>query len=168
MTGDPRHDGPGLARWGRAWWGRAWWHRNARARDDHGSVALYMSLIMVGLLVMAGLVVDGGAAIAARARAADLAEQAARAGADALSPASLRGPSPTDLRVDPVAARVAGARVLSLAGATGQVQVSGLEVTVTAHVPRKAVILSAVGVSDLTGTATATATVLHGTTTGGP
>lgn len=127
-----------------------------------------MALIMVGLLVMAGLVIDGGAAIAARGRAADLAEQAARAGADALSPVSLRGPSPTTLTLDPAAAQAAATRVLSLAGATGEIQVSGLQVSVTAHVPRHAAILSAVGVTDLTGTATATATVLHGTTTGSP
>ena len=138
------------------------------ARQEQGSVALFMALIVVGLLVMAGLVIDGGAAIAARARAADLAEQAARAGADALSPASLRGPSPADLAVDPAAARAAATRVLALADATGDVQISGLDVTVTAHVPRRAVILSAVGLTDLTGTASATATVLHGTTTGGP
>lgn len=142
--------------------------RRGHRREDTGSVALFMSLLMVALLVMAGLVIDGGAAIAARGRAADLAEQAARAGADALVPASLRGPSPTGIQVDPVAARAAAERVLSLGGATGDLTVNGLDVTVTAHVPRQAVILSAVGVNDLTGTATATATVLHGTTTGGP
>lgn len=127
-----------------------------------------MSLLTVALLAMAGLVIDGGAAIAARERAADLAEQAARAGADALIPASLRGPSPTGLQVDPEAARTAADRVLSLGGATGELTINGLDVTVTAHVPRRAVILAAVGVNDLTGTATATATVLHGTATGGP
>jgi Flp pilus assembly protein TadG len=120
------------------------------------------------MMAMAGLVIDGGAAIAARARAADLAEQAARAGADALSPSSLRGQGPADLRVDPAAARTAADRVLVLGGATGEVTVSGLDVFVTAHVPRQAVVLTAVGINDLTGTATATATVLHGTTTGGP
>jgi hypothetical protein len=127
-----------------------------------------MALSMVALLTMAGLVIDGGAAIAARGRAADLAEQAARAGADALVPASLRGPSPAGIRVDPEAARVAAGRVLSLGGATGEVTINGRDVTVTAHVPRRAVILTAVGIDDLTGTATATATILHGTTTGGP
>jgi Flp pilus assembly protein TadG len=127
-----------------------------------------MSLLMVAMLVFAGLVIDGGAAIAARERASDLAEQAARAGADALVPASLRGSSPTGLRIDPVAASAAADRVLSLGGATGEVTINGLDVTVTAHVPRRAVILTAVGITDLTGTATATTTVLHGTTTGGP
>lgn len=143
-------------------------HGGGSSPPDRGSVALFMALIVVGLLVMAGLVIDGGAAIAARARAADLAEQAARAGADALSPASLRGPSPASLAIDPAAARSAAARVLALADATGEVQINGLDVTVTAHVPRRAMILSAVGLTDLTGTAAATATVLHGTTTGGP
>jgi hypothetical protein len=135
---------------------------------DRGSVALFMAVFMMALLVLAGLVVDGGAAIAARERAADLAQQAARAGADALVPASLRGSSPAGLQVDPNAAQSAAARVLALGGATGEITITGLEVTVTARVPRRAAILAAVGVTDLTGTATATATVLHGTTTGRP
>lgn len=142
-------------------------NRPAPARDERGSVALYMAIFMVGLMVMAGLVIDGGAAIAARERAADLAQQAARAGADALTPTSLRGTSPAQLQVDPVAAGRAADRVLSLAGADGQVAVNGLDVTVIAHVHRRAAVLSAFGITDLTGTATATATVLHGTTTGG-
>ena len=135
---------------------------------DRGSTALLMSVLMVALLVMAGLVLDGGIAIAARQRAADLAEQAARAGADALAPATLRGASPADLRVDPAAARTAADRVLALGGATGEIAVSGRDVTVTAHLRRRSLILAAVGIDDLTGTATATATALHGTTTGGP
>jgi Flp pilus assembly protein TadG len=139
-----------------------------RVRDDAGSVSVYLAVWAVAMMAMAGLVIDGGAAIAARARAADLAEQAARAGADALSPASLRGPRPADLQVDPTAARTAANRVLTLGGATGEVTISGHYVSVTAHVPRQATVLTAVGINDLTGTATATATVLHGTTTGGP
>jgi Flp pilus assembly protein TadG len=138
------------------------------AGGDRGSLSLYLALFTVALLAMAGLVIDGGAAIAARGRAADLAEQAARAGADALSQNTLRGGTPAALSIDPAAARSAAGRVLDLGGATGEVTVTGLEVSVTAHVPRRAVILSAVGLTDLTGTATATATVLHGTTTGGP
>ena len=140
-----------------------------RVQGDEGSVSVYLAVWAVAMMAMAGLVIDGGAAIAARARAADLAEQAARAGADALSPASLRGLSPTDLRVDPTAARAAADRVLALGGATGGVTIAGLDVSVTAHVPRRATVLTAVGINDLTGTAIATATVLHGTTTpGGP
>lgn len=52
------------------------------------------------------------------------------------------------LRADPTAARAAADRVLSLGGATGELTINGLDVTVTAHVPHRAVIFSAVGVSD--------------------
>jgi Flp pilus assembly protein TadG len=141
------------------------WHRHRR---EEGSVALYMAIITVALLAMAGLVIDGGAAIAARGKAADLAQQAARAGANALAPDSLRGTSPSGLRVDPAAAQQAAGRVLTLGGATGEVSVNGLQVTVVAHMLQRAAVLSAVGITDLTGTAAATATVLHGMATGGP
>jgi hypothetical protein len=119
----------------------------------------------VGLMAMAGLVIDGGAASAARGRAADLAQEAARAGADALAPDSLRGATPAALRIDPAAAHRATLQVLTLGGATGEVTVNGLTVSVVAHVPEHAAVLSAVGVGDLTGTARASATILYGTTT---
>jgi Flp pilus assembly protein TadG len=123
-----------------------------------------MAIFTVALLALAGLVIDGGASLAARGRAHDLAAQAARAGADALSPQSLRGPSPADLVIDPAAAQTAAQRYLSAGQATGTVTASGQDVTVTAHVTRRAVILSAFGIHDVSGTATATATILHGTT----
>lgn len=133
---------------------------NRRDRE-RGSVALYFAISTLAALAMAGLVVDGGAALATRERAADLATQAARAGASALTPASLRG-LPTGLQADPVAARRAAEEVLSDGGATGRVSVAGDTVTVTAHLPRRAVILSAVGLDDLSQTATASATGLVG------
>lgn len=135
------------------------------ADDDpeRGSVALYMALIAVGMLMMAGLVIDGGAAIAARARAVDVSEQAARAGADALSQPALRTGTPGGLTADPGAARAAAARVLAAAGVTGDVRVSGAAVTVTARVPRRAVVLSAVGVGDLSQSQTSTAVAVYGT-----
>lgn len=135
------------------------------ARDDRGSVSLYFAIVTLAALVMAGLVVDGGAALATRERAADLATQAARAGADALTQTSLRNADPTGLVADPVAATQAADAILTDAGATGQATVSGDTVTVTAHVPRHTVILSAVGLDDISQTATASATSLVGTAT---
>lgn len=129
---------------------------------DRGSVALFMALFTVGMLAMAGLVVDGGTALASRGRAHDVAQQAARAGADALSAASLRGLSPAALRIDPGRARSAAQTYLSAAGATGSVSVGLDTVTVTAHIPARATILNAFGVSDLSGDAEATATIVHG------
>ena len=138
---------------------------NARRHDDRGSVSLILVMLTVAMFAMAGLVIDGGIALDARGRATSLAQEAARAGADAIAPASLRGSRP-DLQVDPAAATRAARQVLDAGGARGEVSVSGAEVTVTAHVVHRAVMLSAFGVSELTGSGTATATVLHGTTVG--
>jgi Flp pilus assembly protein TadG len=136
--------------------------RDRACGTDRGSVSLYFAIVTIAALVMAGLVLDGGAALATRERAADLATQAARAGADALTPSSLRD-LPTDLVADPASATRAADAVLADGGATGQVAVSGDTVTVTAHVPRRTVILSAVGLTDISQTATASATAIVGT-----
>jgi Flp pilus assembly protein TadG len=141
-------------------------HRRLAGEDaERGSIALYFAITTLAALVMAGLVIDGGAALATRERAADLATQAARAGATALTPSSLRSGPPTALTADPSAAAQAADAILTDAGATGQVTVSGDTVTVTAHLPRHTVILSAVGLTDISQTATATATALVGTAT---
>ena len=125
-----------------------------------------MVVLTVGLLAMAGLVIDGGNALAAREQAADTAQQAARAGADALSPDSLRAGNPSELAATQAAAQSAANRVLASDGVTGTVIVAGDNVTVTVVVHKATTILSAVGVTQLSGTATASAIALHGTTTG--
>ena len=137
--------------------------RRVRRSDDDGSISLFFAIVTVAALMMAGLVVDGGAALAARERAADLATQAARAGAAALTPTSLRAGGP--LTADPAAATRAANAVLDDAGAAGQVHVDGATVTVTVRVPRHTVILSAVGLTDISQTASATATAITGTAT---
>jgi Flp pilus assembly protein TadG len=131
---------------------------------DRGSISLYFAIVTLAALVMAGLVVDGGGALATRERAADLATQAARAGASALTPASLRE-APTGLQADPAAATRAADAVLGDGGATGQVSISGATVTVTAHITRHTAILSAVGLDDISQSATASATPLVGNAT---
>jgi Flp pilus assembly protein TadG len=52
-----------------------------RARD-RGTVAMFTTIFALFIIVLAGLLVDGGLAIHARQRAADIAEQGARAAAD--------------------------------------------------------------------------------------
>jgi Flp pilus assembly protein TadG len=138
-----------------------------REEPDRGSITLYLALIVFGLLMMAGLVIDGGAALAARARAVDVSEQAARAGADALSQGSLRTAEPSELEADPRQARAAANRVLAAADATGDVRVTGSTVTVTARVACRAAVLSAAGVDDLSQSQTSTAFALYGTDTAG-
>lgn len=142
---------------------RRW--RQLLAEGERGFVSLYVVVITVGLVALAGLVIDGGNALAAREKAADTAQQAARAGADALSPDSLRNPGA--LSATPAGATQAANQVLSTGGVTGSVSVDGDQVTVTVVVHQAATILSAVGVNQITGTATASAAALRGTTTGG-
>lgn len=151
----------------------SWWraHRSGAQRHRHeagdaGSIGIVLALLMVGMLAMAGLVIDGGAALAAKGRAADIAQQAARAGADTLQQSSLRNGdgdgNEVALRVDPDLAQQAAQRVLSLGGVTGEVTVDGDSVTVRASVQRRTAILSAVGLNTVTGNATASATALFG------
>lgn len=141
--------------------GRAW----TGAADERGSIALYFAVVALAAFAMLGLVVDGGQAFAGRERAADLATQAARSAADALTPESVRG-LPTDLQADPAAARAAADRLVSAAGAQlNSVEVNGDKVTVSVTVRRKTAILSAVGVGEISQTASATATAVYGGTT---
>lgn len=141
-----------------------------RAQSEQGAVMFWVIPIMIGLIAMAGLIVDGGNAISARQRAEDVSQQAARAGADALSPTALHDSDPGDLSADPGAARAAAQRVLDTAGVTltnPTVVINGDSVTVSVTVHEKTQILSAFGLDDISGSASSTATALHGSSTGG-
>jgi Flp pilus assembly protein TadG len=65
---------------------RRWPHRPA----DRGSMSLWLAIFAVAVFVLLAYIVDGGQYMNARERAADIAEQAARAGADQVSVADLR------------------------------------------------------------------------------
>ncbi|MBN9618719.1 MAG: hypothetical protein J0H43_03170, partial [Actinobacteria bacterium] len=96
-----------------------------RAQRDRGSLMLILIPLMSAMMLFAGLVLDGGAALAAREQAANVAREAARAGADALTPTSLRTGDPGQLALDPASAIEAAQSVLADAGLTGTVTVSG-------------------------------------------
>jgi Flp pilus assembly protein TadG len=70
-----------------------------RARGERGSISMFVVIFTIAVLLLAGLVYDGGLAIAARQRAADVAEEAARAGANAVDTDALREGAP--LQLDP-------------------------------------------------------------------
>jgi len=59
-------------------------------KKDRGSVSLWVVMFAFITMILLTLVVDGGQVMVAKARAADIAEQAARASADDIAPASLR------------------------------------------------------------------------------
>lgn len=132
--------------------------RNRRIRSersDEGSITPFVVVITAALLAMAGLVIDGGFALAARQDATATAEQAARAGADALARDDAQRGGP--LRLNPAAARAAAEGYLAATGHTGHAAVAGETVTVTVTVTRTTAILSAFGIDALTATSTASA-----------
>jgi uncharacterized membrane protein len=72
---------------------------------DRGSVSLWVVMFAFVTLALLILVVDGGQVIVAKSRAADIAEQAARAAADDINPGMLRTGQVT---IDPGACLVPG------------------------------------------------------------
>ena len=118
---------------------------------------------MVGLLALLGLVVDGGAALTARQAAAVEAEQAARAGAGALSVDALRA---GQLRVDASTAVGVAEQFMAAAGHSGTATVAGGVVTVRIRYDVPTVILGLVGIGHMTVTADASAVDVDGVTRG--
>jgi Flp pilus assembly protein TadG len=73
---------------------RGWsrWTNGRRARrGDRGSVTVFVVFFSIAVLALASLLVDVGNAVNAQERAADVAEQAARAAANSIDLAALRG-----------------------------------------------------------------------------
>jgi Flp pilus assembly protein TadG len=60
------------------------------AGRDRGTISIFTAIFTLSVILLAGLLVDGGLAIHARERAYDIAEQAARAGANDIDENSLR------------------------------------------------------------------------------
>ena len=86
--------------------------RRRRPGGDDGSLTLFAAVMVLALLVVAGLVVDGGATLTATRRANHLAEQAARAGAQAADTTALHTGA---VRLDPAPARAAALAYLDAA-----------------------------------------------------
>jgi Flp pilus assembly protein TadG len=95
-------------------------------RSDDGSVTAFVVSMTVALVLCAGLVLDGGRLVAARSSVADVAENAARAGAQEV--VSLRA---GDWRLDPDRAAARARSYLSELGVSGSVSASRTEVRVT-------------------------------------
>ncbi|MGW0801862.1 TadE/TadG family type IV pilus assembly protein [Nonomuraea sp. NPDC002799] len=117
---------------------------------QRGSMSVFTVLFSVAVFLLAGLLVDGGSAINARLRAADVAEQAARAGADQVDVDHLRATGETRLlgeeqvcaRADEIVAAQGADDVTPGTCSTGQ---GAAQVTVTVSVRWEAFFLSAIG-----------------------
>lgn len=111
------------------------------ATDERGSVtALVVGLVMT-FIACAGLAVDGGRLVAAKVRASDRAENAARLGAQAVTDLRLGVPVVEERR----AIRIASDFLQSL-GASGSVEANRFEVCVTIRERVDMTLLELVGV----------------------
>jgi len=131
-------------------------------RRERGSMSIFTVVFSVVVFLLAGMLVDGGSAINARLRAADIAEQGARAGADRVDIEYLRSSGQTRLLgQDQVCAKAI--EVVHAYGEDGvkagscQVEQNQTAVTVEVSVHWDAFFLGAFGFpgSDMTSKATA-------------
>lgn len=117
-------------------------------RDERGSVTAFVAVFAVALVAVAGLVFDGGMLIAARRRALNEAEAAARAAAQAVSIDALR--SGHGVVIDEVEAERRARAQLGEAAADAVVEVHGDVVTVRFSFEQSLAILSAFGLPQQT------------------
>ncbi|MFE7317866.1 pilus assembly protein TadG-related protein [Streptomyces sp. NPDC057555] len=122
--------------------------------DDRGQATGFVVCILAALWLFAGVVVDGGLALAGKSRALDVAQEAARSGAQQLDVGRLRDHHEVRL-VRAEAARAARA-YLVVAGEHGAAAVEGSAVTVRVTHHYRTQVLQLVGLRTLTVHAAAT------------
>jgi Flp pilus assembly protein TadG len=127
-----------------------------RRRPQDGIAAIAAVMLTVTLLLVIGLVLDGGLALSGKSTAMDEAQEAARAGAQALNMAAFRATGTAVL--DPQAASAAAEAYLASTGDSGTVQVDGETVTVTVTHVQHTQLLSLAGLDTITVHATAQST----------
>jgi Flp pilus assembly protein TadG len=111
-------------------------------------VTAFVVTFAAALILLAGLVLDGGLVLAAKRRAINEAEAAARAGAQQIAVDVYR--SQGRLVLDPARARAAARSYLAATGDAGTVSVAGDRVVVTVRVTQPMQILGAVGLGPAT------------------
>lgn len=127
---------------------------SSRHREEHGSVAPFLALIVLVIFIVIGLVVDGGGHLHAMQKANATAHEAARAGGQAIQ----QGPAVQgDAAIpDPIAARQAAQTYLTAAGVSGTVTIlngTRLRVTTTTTYDPKVLGMIGIGTRQLHGEA---------------
>ncbi len=129
--------------------------KSTRLRDDDGAVTLWMVFGTIIIFAVAGLVFDGGALIAGKRDAINDAEEAARAGAQAIDAGSvLAGTGP---QLDPADAVARAKQFLATNGWSGTATADNTSVTVTITRQQPMTFLQTFGLGERTITGTATA-----------
>ncbi|GIH16105.1 pilus assembly protein TadG-related protein [Rugosimonospora africana] len=126
-----------------------------RRRPDNGSGTIWAMAIVVVLLLLGGAVLDGGNAMVAHMKALDLAQEAARAGANQIDLAALRNQGV--VRLDPARAQAAAQQFLGHAEVTGTATATTQQVTVTVTRNQPTLIIQVLGITTIPVSATAQA-----------
>ena len=131
-----------------------------RARDERGSISIWLVTSSFVMMMLVGLAVDLGGQVHAKQRAHDVAAQAARAGGQQVQAApAIEGHF---LAVDTAAARQAAEEYLAAAHVSGTVTITGGDtITVDVTDVYNPKFLSAIGVGDLTVTGEASARLIR-------
>jgi Flp pilus assembly protein TadG len=132
-----------------------------RATGERGQVTAFLAIFVVTLVAVAGLVIDGGYALAAKRRAVNEAEGAARAAAESVTPAGLRQGIAV---LDPDRARVAADEYLSKTGHRGTIAIEGQQVSVTVSFEQPLLVLGFGGLGRVTVTGHGEARPVRGLT----
>lgn len=141
---------------------------------DQGSVSVYLVIFAFAAFALLALLVDGGSLINAKERAADIAEQAARAASNQVDVAALRSAHPTVV-IGPGACSAAGSVVAQYhltdtqlaATMTNCVAVPGTTVATVGVTMTSQLVIPLPFFGGITMTSTATAHPVCGITQGG-
>jgi Flp pilus assembly protein TadG len=141
------------------------WHPDPPPAPDaeQGSITLMLAAMFVGLLALFGIVVDGGTKLDAAQNADAVAQEAARAGAGRVSQSAAYATG--QFLVDQQQAVAAARAYLAGGGYTGTVVPQGrasIRVTVTITKPTQ--VLSLIGISSVSATGSAVASLEAGVT----
>lgn len=129
--------------------------QRTRLRNDDGAATLWMVFGTIIVFAVAGLVFDGGTLISGKRDTINDAEEAARAGAQAIDAGSvLAGTGP---QLDPAAAIARAEQFLATNGWSGTATADNTSVTVTITRQQPMTFLQTFGLGERTITGTATA-----------
>ena len=131
-----------------------------RLQGAQGTANALIIVAMTGVMILAaGLAFDGSRVLAARREAVDVANQAARAGAQAVEVAGVRAGR---VGLDPGTAAAAANQFIAATGHRGTAAASGTTVVVTVDITVDLPLLSAAGLSSTTVTGRGSARIVRG------
>ncbi|WP_116451683.1 TadE/TadG family type IV pilus assembly protein [Blastococcus litoris] len=117
-------------------------------QSERGAISVFLAVLVPGLLLIIGLAVDGGAKVQATQRANAIADEAARAGGQAIDVSAALG---GEVRIDVPAAIAAAQEYLDRTGVPGAVAVvDGDTLQVTTTITEPTTFLGLIGISTLT------------------